>query len=71
MTVFVWPSDDRPAVRAKGTVNPSAKPRVKLERRLRRGGICILVGDQDVAGADRTALYLATRLATKIRRKRA
>ena len=38
MTVLVWPREDRPAVRAKGTVRPSAKPRVKSERKRLRGG---------------------------------
>lgn len=43
MTVRVSPSAERPAVRAKGTVRPSAKPRVKSARNResvgrRRGG---------------------------------
>lgn len=39
MTVSVRPRELRPAVRAKGTVKPSEKPRVKSERNLMRRGL--------------------------------
>lgn len=38
ITVSVCPKDERPAVRAKGTVRPSAKPRVKSARKRERDG---------------------------------
>ena len=38
MTVSVCPSDDKPAVKAKGTVRPSAKPSVKSARKRERLG---------------------------------
>lgn len=38
ITVSVWPRLDRPAVRAKGTVRPSAKPSVKSARKREREG---------------------------------
>lgn len=38
MTVSVWPRDDSPAVSAKGTVRPSANPRVKSARKREREG---------------------------------
>lgn len=39
ITVSVWPRLDKPAVRAKGTVRPSAKPRVKSARKRERVGL--------------------------------
>jgi hypothetical protein len=39
MTVSVRPRELRPAVRAKGTVKPSEKPRVKSERNRMRIGL--------------------------------
>ena len=39
MTVFVLPREESPAVRAKGTVRPSAKPRVRFERKAERDSL--------------------------------
>jgi hypothetical protein len=39
MTVSALPRELRPAVRAKGTVRPSEKPRVKSERNRVRPGL--------------------------------
>lgn len=38
MTVSVCPNEESPAVSAKGTVRPSAKPRVKSARKRERDG---------------------------------
>lgn len=48
-TVSVRPSEERPAVRAKGTVRPSAKPSVKSARKRGRDGRAIF-GGQYVRG---------------------
>lgn len=47
MTVSVWPRLDRPAVRAKGTVRPSAKPRVKSARKRGREGLPSHVDEEE------------------------
>ena len=60
MTVSVCPSDERPAVRAKGTVRPSAKPRVKSVRKRVRVVLDFVVGgcgsDGDGGGLGRVVV---------------
>lgn len=64
MTVSALPRELRPAVRTKGTVRPSEKPRVKSERNLVRPGlledgamVIFEVGETEERVAEKKCLY--------------